>query len=370
MLQAEDTVADPLKKISIEGFKSIRQVELSMEPINILIGANGAGKSNFVQVFELLRAMVDGQLQVHTQRMGGAESLLHFGSKHTEQLKLFTEFGVNEYEAVLESTASDALFFESEQCVFHGDHVPTYCEQLGSGHLESKLSDTARDKPGKVASYVLGSIKNWRLYHFHDTSRNAPIKKAQNIDDNAELRSDARNLAAFLLKLQTTHHNAYRRIVEAIQQVAPFFHDFHLRPDPRDTEHIKLEWRERGSDSYFGPSALSDGTLRFMCLATLLLQPDKPTAILIDEPELGLHPFAIHQLASLIRSAATESQLIVSTQSVTLINQFGPTDVVVVDKHGAESTFRRCSDEEVAEWLDEYALGEIWEKNLIGGRPS
>lgn len=190
------------------------------------------------------------------------------------------------------------------------------------------------------------------------------------IDDNASLRGDARNLPAFLYSLQQKRPEAYRRIVAAIKLVAPFFQDFALRPDPLKPDSIQLEWVEHGSESYMNAQALSDGTLRFMCLAALLLQPDLPSMVIIDEPELGLHPYAIVQLAAMLRSAATQTCLLVATQSVTLMNQLEPADIIVVEREeGGGSVFRRLSSEQIEAWSGDYALGELWEKNVLGGRP-
>jgi predicted ATPase len=213
-------------------------------------------------------------------------------------------------------------------------------------------------------------MQSWTIYHFHDTSDEAAIKRKGKVDDNDTLRPDAANLAAFLYRLQKTQADSYKRIVAAIRLVAPFFHDFRLRPDRLRKDEIQLEWTQRDSDAYFNAHALSDGTLRFICLATLLLQPEPPSLILIDEPELGLHPYAIVQLAGLFRSAATRTQILVATQSVTLLNQFEPDNVIIVDRSEGQSTFRRINAKEVEAWTDAYALGELWEKAVLGGRPT
>jgi len=163
---------------------------------------------------------------------------------------------------------------------------------------------------------------------------------------------------------------AFRSIEDAIRMVAPFFGRFNLHSDRLNPTKIRLEWQEKGSDTYFDAHAFSDGTLRVISLATLLLQPELPTIVLIDEPELGLHPYAITVLAGLLRAASTRTQLLVSTQSVTLVNQLSPEEIVVVDRKDGESTFRRLREEEIAGWIDDYSLGELWEKNVLGGRPS
>jgi predicted ATPase len=221
----------------------------------------------------------------------------------------------------------------------------------------------------RISSHVIRAFKNWKIYHFHDTSSSAKIKQKGDLSDNVTLRPDAGNLAAFLYRLRETRRDTYRNIVDAVRMVAPFFDDFDLRPDRLNPEKIRLEWHEKGSDSYFNAAALSDGTLRFISLATLLLQSKLPTTLLLDEPELGLHPYAITMLAELLRVAAERTQVLVSTQSVTLVNQLSPEEVIVVDRPEGESVFRRLSSDEIGSWLDDYALGELWEKNVVGGRP-
>lgn len=164
----------------------------------------------------------------------------------------------------------------------------------------------------------------------------------------------------------------YNRIVKTIKLAAPFFEDFNLRPSPFNKEQIELEWKEKDSDVPFKAHYLSDGTLRFICLVTVLLQPDKfrPATILIDEPELGLHPYAVNLLASIIRSvSANGTQIIISTQSTDLINGFEAEDVVVADFEGGKTTLRRLDSDSLGSWLDDYTLGELWHKNLLGGRP-
>ena len=158
-------------------------------------------------------------------------------------------------------------------------------------------------------------------------------------------------------------------IEETVKLIAPYFDRFVLEPDALNEERIRLEWMEVGSDKMFNANHLSDGTLRMICLTTLLLQPNPPDTIIIDEPELGLHPYAITVLASLMKSFATAKQLIVSTQSVTLINHFEADDIIVTDKKDGASVLRRLDERELEAWKDDYSLGEIWEKNIIGGRP-
>ncbi len=363
----------PLDHIALTGYKSIREVNLDLHALNLLIGANGAGKSNFISLFTLLRHLIDENLAVYVAQRGGANALLHFGQSTTEEIKIGLTFGANGYDCTLIPAAGDSLIFASEQYWFHNraEYAAPFSTELGGGHRETRIYDESRNQPQRMttADYVIQAVRSWRVYHFHDTSDAAKVKQTGDINDNDLLRPDAGNLAAFLYRLQETEPKSYRRIVAAIRRMAPFFDDFVLRPDPFNQYKIRLEWQEKGSDAYFTADYLSDGTLRFISLATLLLQPELPATILIDEPELGLHPYAITLLASLLRKASKSTQVIVSTQSVPLVNQFRPEDIIVVDRSGPESTFNRLDPEELEGWLDDYGLGDLWEKNVIGGRP-
>lgn len=382
-----------LDRITVSGFKSIGQMELDLRPINVLIGANGAGRSNFIGVFALLQRVIEGRLQLYVAQAGGADSLLHFGQKQTQSLQLGLRFGPNDtfYRASLVPSANDALIFAEEEWGHESDigsqatsspvgaegrHESVLLERWDQSRVVPESQSQSQEQALKLfeqlntpRKQVRALLRGARVYHFHDTSSAAGVKQTQDIGDNEVLRTDAANLAAFLFLLREKHPDSYRRIVATVRLAAPFFEDFRLRPSPFNEQKILLEWSERSSESYFNAHALSDGTLRFICLATLLLQPTPPPLIIIDEPELGLHPYAIQLLADLVSSASEKSQVILSTQSVTLVNQFAPEDLIVVDRREGESLFRRLTPEETQSWLDSYSLGELWEKNVIGGRP-
>jgi predicted ATPase len=358
--------SNQLSKLILHGYKSIASCEIELGKLNILIGANGAGKSNFIGFFKLIGKVLDQQLQSAVGTSGGPDAMLHFGRKKTEELSAELYFGNNGYKFSLKPTQDNRMMF-SRECLWwniSGDWRPH------SGHFESYLE--GQKGKGRIYEYVVPPMRSWRVYHFHDTSDSATVKQIHGINDNEYLRSDARNLAAFLFRLKNHHEAHYLRIVKSIQLVAPFFGDFQLRPTVDNKEKIQLEWTEAGQDVPFSASALSDGTLRFICLATVLLQPEQfmPAAILIDEPELGLHPYAIAVLGALMKSAAEKHQLIVSTQSVELVNEFDADDLIVVDKESGASTFKRPDNAILAEWLNDYSLGELWKKNLLGGRPA
>ena len=367
--------ANALDWITVEGFKSVESIEkLQLRPINLLIGPNGSGKSNFIGVFSFLHAIREGRLADYVAAAGGAENVMHFGSKTTKEIHLHVSFidGVNQYELTLPPTADDGLYPSSEYVYFwdksrYGDPYVRGIDPRDRSR-EAGISDP---KAEKIARWVRRRLASWRLYHVHDTSSSSPLRKTAKVDDNSFLRSDGSNLASFLYYLQEKHETSYELIQRTVQRVAPFFDDFRLAPLRLNPENIKLEWRHTKSDQYFDASSLSDGTLRFIALATLFLQPEdyRPSVILVDEPELGLHPYAIEMLASLVRTASTETQVIVSTQSSLLLDHFKPEDVLVADRVGGATQVKRLDSADLSDWLEEYSLGQLWEKNEFGGRP-
>ena len=366
-----------LERIHVEGYKSIRKMDLELKPLNVLIGPNGVGKSNLISIFELLNQVVKQNLGHYVLKAGGADTFLYFGQKTTDHINIeLSFFGdrvnlVNGYECELIPSQNGSLFFGEEAVLFHdrSEYPKPKHELLGRGHTQTLLFESAESARYTVAAHVIKALRSWRVYHFHDTSETAKLKGTGDIHDNRDLRDDASNLAAFLYLLQEKHPQHYKKIVSTIRLVAPFFDDFNLTPSRLNSEKIRLEWQEKGSDIYFNAHALSDGTLRFICLTTLLQMPDLPAVIVIDEPELGLHPYAISLLAAMLRSAAKRTQVIVSTQSVTLVNQFNPEDVIVVDRVDNQSVFQRLDTAKLKNWLEEYGVGDLWEKNLVGGRP-
>ncbi len=280
-------------------------------------------------------------------------------------------FDPNAYSFALAITISDELIFTYEQTHFSGRYSSDIRENLGVGHKEALLPTAAINAPGRVASFVMQAVTGWVPYHFHDTSDNSPPKLTQDVSDNHRLRVDGGNIAAFLFLLMHRHPQEYTRIVEHVRRVAPFFADFQLAPLAANSSKIKLEWRQLNSDAYLDGSALSDGTLRFICLATLLLQPRRlmPSLILLDEPELGLHPVALTLLVEMLRGASMQRQILAATQSVTLLDQLTPDEVIVAEQHDGASTFRHLDEPSLETWLEEYGLGELWLKNVLGGRP-
>lgn len=371
-----------LSKLSISGFKSIRELkDFELRSLNVIIGANGAGKSNFIQIFRMLQAMVDKNFSKFILERGGADNFLFNGPKQTKEINIQFDFeppsysgGVNSYRFELTPTF-DETFLISEARKYEGKVKATFWRSYGGPSDESRLRDERDEKSldGQyfgVGYYVYQSISQWMVYHFHDTSSSAPMRRSEIIEDNQRLRSDASNIAPFLLKLKNEDDSSYQEILDAVRLVIPFFDQFRLDVmQLGEAEKVRLSWQQKGSDFPMQPYHLSDGSIRFICLATALLQPDPPSTIIIDEPELGLHPAGINILAELIQAASTRTQVIVATQSPSLIDQFAIEDVVIVNREAGASTFQRLEEKNFSSWLEEYSVGELWTKNVITGGP-
>ncbi|MGD0103176.1 MAG: AAA family ATPase [Rhodopila sp.] len=360
-----------LTRITLRGFKTIRNLT-DFEPgdLTVLIGPNGAGKTNFISFFRMLSwAMAPpGQLQVYVAQNGNANAFLHDGASVTTQIEailtLSTEVATNDYGFRLSHAAADTLLFTDEWFVYERRGRFRKRSDLGAGHRESQLMQ----KEG-TAKVILGMLRRIIVHQFHNTSQTARIRNKWDVSDNRWLKEDGANLGAFLYRLETERPPYYNRIQDTLRLILPFFAAFELYPE---FGHILLRWREIGSDQVFNVSQASDGMLRAMALVALLQQPeaDLPNMLILDEPELGLHPYAIEVLASLIRSASKHVQVIVATQSVSLIDRFDPSDIVVTDRKHRETTFKRLNNDALTEWLETYTLSELWEKNVVGGRPS
>lgn len=352
-----------LQNIKIEGFKSIKTLDLKLSPINLLIGSNGVGKSNFISFFKLVNNIYEQRLQQYSLK-SGVDNLLHYGLKNTSEIMGYLDFGNNAYQFNLLPSDEGSFFIGREDSLlnYQTRYSKTFYEENKKESL-IKVSNTTRDK------YLREHLESYKIYHFHDTSSSAPLRSIANISDNRLLRPEGDNLPAFLYYLQEKHPKHFKIIEMVIQSVFPFFDRFDLSPFLLDENKIELEWYEKEhSEHPFYARHLSDGTLRFIALATLLLQPILPKTIILDEPELGLHPFAIAKLAGMIKKASVHSQIIIATQSVNLVNEFSADDIIVANREDNQTVFKRQSEESIKTWLEDYSIGELWEKNVIGGR--
>lgn len=362
-----------LDRITVRGFKSIASLEqFSLTNRNVLIGANGVGKSNLLSLFDFLEKITSGQLATFVLKQGGANTLLHQGVKTTKAIHIDLDFRgqTNGYALTLEATPQDGLVPTDEEVRFWDKKYPSpLSTSLNGGGTEAAIRDPYLKGAGHYAHRELNRLQR---FHFHDTSATSPLRQGSQRSDSRYLRGDGANLAAVLASLREYQAASFILIEKSLRTVAPYLRELILEPLSEAAPTIRIRWRHADSGVVFDVSALSDGTLRFLALATALLQVPPREFVIIDEPELGLHPVAIRLLASMIRSVSSgESpvQVLVATQSTLLLDEFEPEDVVVAELHHGATSFRRLARPELETWLEDYSLGELWEKNLFGGRP-
>lgn len=365
-------MGEKLESVTIKGYKSIQDLEaFPLRDLNVIVGSNGAGKSNFISFFRLLHSFVGGYLNEFVQNQGGADAVLYNGVKSTPEMRFELKFGQRGYRFSLQPSLEN-LFVSSGEARFYAPANHQWWD-LGASMTErcrmateatGNYSDTKYSKP------VYQTIMSWRMYHFHDTSNTAGMRRYAMVEDNARLRYNASNIAPYVLRLREEFPVAYKRLVDTVKFVLPTFDDFLLKVVQFGPESkVALSWRQKGSDYPMQPYHLSDGSIRFICLAASLLQPEPPDLIVLDEPELGLHPAAIDILAELITTASKSSQLIVATQSPLLLDAFEAEDIIIASQKDGASRFKRLDSESLRVWLDRYSMGELWVKNVIEGGP-
>ena len=362
-----------LEKIEISGYKSYNQDKHSLDlgDVTVLLGANGAGKSNLISFFNLIAYGMTGGLQDYLKK-NDVNSLLYYGPEYTQDMSFAFHFRddkvVDDYHVSLSYAKPERLYVSLEKFRYEKAGADRPYEKKLDGDFELALI-REDDPTSNVLKFLL---KNIRVYQFHDTSDTARVKRSGYIDDSAYLRSDAGNLAAFLYRMKKNEPKYYERIAMYIRKVMPQFKDFCI--ESFDEKNVRLNWVGFNNDNYlFGPHQLSDGSLRFMALATLLLQPPRtlPKVVVLDEPELGLHPQAVHVLASMIKMASQNAQVIVSTQSPSLVDEFSANQIAVIERDDLKKTsiIKRLDENNLRDWLDEYSLSELWDKNVLGGQP-
>lgn len=365
-----------LKSVTIRGFKSIayeHPVTLEMGDVSILLGANGAGKSNVISFFKMLGYMMSQSFERYVELSGTSSTILHKGPKITSkidgELKFETDNAFDTYQFQLTNATPNRLIFIEEKInITWIDKQKNPYEKL----LNLNLRESALiDNQSRDTKYIYRMLSSCKVYQFNDSTMEGPLRQVCPIDTSNYLQTNGNNLSSFLLLLKNNYTNAYRRIVHYVRDVVPQFQDFYLEPMGNT---ISLKWMDNSPNDYvYGVHQFSDGSIRFIALATLLLQPEElmPNVIIIDEPELGLHPYAIAQLTEMIKDASLHSQIIISTQSKDLVDYFDIENISVVemDKENLYTTIQRLKKEDLKVWLEDYTLSELWDKNVIGGRP-
>jgi len=362
-----------IKRLTVKGFKSIDELQnFELNNLNIFIGGNGAGKSNLIDFFRLLRVVLNDNLDTYIRSGGGISDFLYNGRKRTSTQVFEIHFDSCGYRFFIKPGLSENCLLTNE-AYYNLNESQKWREFGENSDNRSQLKQVVKRNTlnNQSCKHIFDMILSWGIYHFHDTSEHAAMRHYEIIQDNKVLRVNASNIAPYLMRLKNEHQSIYQEIIQATHMVLPFFEDFLLDfTSFGEKQKVNLSWVQKGSDFPLQPYHFSDGSIRFICLATALLQPDPPSTIIIDEPELGLHPSAIAVLAELIQNSAKRTQIIIATQSPTFIDYFGISDIIVVNRESGASTFNRLKEKDFNIWLEDYSVGELWSKNVITGGPA
>ena len=371
-----------IESVHIRGFRSLANVEVNDIPkAAVFIGANGSGKSNFIRFFEMMSWMLRSRkLAEFVEKQGGADDQLFGGNRVTPrieaEIRMRTDAGRNDYKFSLSHAHPDRFFFSEEQFRFNRDarQGEARWDPLGSAHEEARIVEAAQavgpqDFNPTTASVIVNLLRECSVYQFHDTSDSSNFKKRCDIEDNIRLRSDGGNLAAILHRLEREDIKRFELINKQISRILPVFDRFEIE---ESYGKVLLRWKGKEKSKTFGAHLTSDGSLRFFALATLLNLPSGmlPDILLLDEPELGLHPAAVSLVGGMIKSLAVDRQIIIATQSPLLVDSFGLDEIFVLELQEGRTKFRKLKPDDYQAWLDDsFTPGELWQKNLLGGRP-
>ena len=353
----------------VRGFKSLKHVSINFQKTNVMIGINGAGKSNILKLFEFISHIRRGALKYYTNQQGGASHFTYLGTKMTRNIEIEIYFNNTIYKIILESTTLDLFQIINEKIITNDDEIILTNNEIETKYPPNRLVELKTDNKSVIK--ILRTLEKLTVFHFPDTTSSSGMKIGSSRTDTRSLKEDASNLASILLKMKQSDFKAFKTIEQRLSLFVPFFDSLDLRIDPSSKDgKILLEWRHKYNKQLFGPNDISDGTIRAIAILTAIYQNVKDqTFICIDEPELGLHPKAITFISETIRSQRNNMQILVATQSPKFLDKYILEEIIVVEYKNGESIVDKLDIPHLKEWLEDYSTGDLWEKNLLGGRP-
>ena len=356
-------------------------VELELKPLNVLIGPNGAGKSNLVEAMGLLRA-VPGKLIETVVEGGGIREWIWRGEPKATSAELevvvagtdgsgplryqlaMAGDNNNAFNVVQERLEDEAqegrrVLLQSNGKVAHVGSL----KELQPHPQQSMLAGFKHPDYPELAymTHELARIALFREWYF---GRNHPVRLPQKPDlPSGFLMEDAQNLGLVLNQFMR-EYDAREQLIRALRAFYEGVDDYHI-----DIQYGTVQTFVREGRISIPATRLSDGTLRFLCLLTILCHPNPPPLVCLEEPELGLHPDILPKLVELLRSASTRCQLIVTTHSDVIVDELtdSPESVVVCEKHNGATSCKRLDAGELGHWLENYRLADLWSSGELGG---
>jgi predicted ATPase len=394
--------------IKIEGFRSFKKVELEVPRLAVLIGPNGGGKSNFLDLLTLMAEAGNMQLANGVAKRGGFANIA-FGFDPQVELRVEMRFKAalpakaegqsgDERPDVRFSMTARGLAFQavlvhevvaqesgkqpslSAEMLSRGPAGAVFRVMSESGALTDKrvgvasnelaITQVRNSSEYPAAAFVLGEFTGWRVYRDIDVGSTSPVRQPALIRPGIQLLPDGSNLSSVLYAIQQDYPDDWQDVLEILRTAYPEFVKLTVPAQGGDGK-VLLRWFEKPFDRHGGISAnfLSDGTLKLLCLLAILKSPDPPPLICIDEPELGLHPDWIKLVAELLQVAAMRTQVIVATHSPHIVAKLEPEQVIVAEKVDGETRLERQDRQDLEKWLKDFNLSELWLAGQLGGRP-
>lgn len=379
-----------IQRIGIEGFRRLKDVDLEMRPMMAMIGANSVGKTSFMDALSLLSASARGSLNQHLNDLGGFNSLVT--RDFSEEIVLMTVMDNPGYESpeyrlrlapqgqgytISEETLTQAtpghLMPFKHIDARYGDirfsDPETHRLQKPDWEydpLESALSQVPRMY--RQSEQLRRTLSSATKYHVLDVGRRAAVKLPQQLRPAMLPGQNGEELAPFLYNLRETNHDRYEAVEDSLKVAFPGFEVISFPVVAAGM--IAMTWKDRPFKAPFYMNELSEGTLRFLWLVSLLQSPELPTITMIDEPEVSLHPELLSLLADLLREASLRTQIVVATHSDRLVRFLEPKEVVVMDinEEDGAATMTWGDELDLDDWLTEYSLDEVWQMGRMGGR--
>jgi predicted ATPase len=377
------------ENISVKGFRRLQHTELEMRALIVMIGANGSGKTSFLDILSMLAASASGNLRNILQLKGGLNEILTRG--RAQELEIAISMKVPDaeplryslalspkglsYEVRDETLTQQRKLNKSEPFKYiesHGLDIKYF--QEGSGllrpnwehnPLETSLSQVP--KMYREPENLRKSLASCTYYGALDVSEKSPIRLPQAMRPAKLPGASGEDLVSCLYDLRETDQYRFEMVENIISAAFPDFERLNFPPVAAGT--ISMTWTDRNFPQPIYVHELSEGTLRFLWLVTLLQSQSLTTVTLLDEPEVSLHPDLLRHLAYLMREASKHTQLIVATHSDRLIRFLNPHEVLICDLEEGEAKMTWADSLNLDKWLEDYSLDQIWSMNVMGGRP-
>ncbi len=377
------------KSLSVQGFRRLKDVHFPLHPLCVIIGANGVGKTSILDVASLLANSARGELSSSITELSGLPSILTYD--HAEDLRLAISMEVPyheplEYwlrlkpEGVAYSIADETLTQKRIPNIppfrhidSHGPDIKYF--EVGQSKLmrpnwEHKPLETSLSQVPKMfrePEEFRNRLSSSTFYHVLNVDPRSPVRLPQPMQPASLPGKNGEELVSCLFYLRETDRSRFELVEDSLRTAFPGFERLDFPPVAAGT--LALAWRERGFSRGLYMHQLSEGTLRFLWLATLLQSPGLTALTLLDEPEVSLHPELLSLLADLLREASNRSQIVVATHSDRLIRFLEPNEVLVMDRNEDGTSNATWADQlDIANWLKEYSLDELWRSGRIGAR--